>query len=96
MIELGLVRQIERYAKSGKHPELVAQMKRTLASISAARERAGALANSELWSFAVEKGAMIPAAFGAEEGADDESNAVQLWSTVFPAVIMEEKRMEGK
>jgi len=96
MIELGLVRQIERFVKSGEHPDLVARMKKVQKRIIGARERAGALANSELWSFAVENGALKPAAFGAEEGADDESNAVQLWSTVFPAVIMEEKRMEGR
>jgi hypothetical protein len=96
MLELGLVRQIERFSAMGGQAELVAKMKKTLLCIQKARERAGALANSELWSFIIEKGTMLPAAFGSEEGTSDESNAVQLWSTVFPAVMMKEYRLEGK
>ncbi len=49
-------------------------------------EATAELRRSELWSWDVQDGAMLPTPFG--QGADhhSESNAVQLWSTVFIAV----------
>jgi hypothetical protein len=41
-----------------------------------------ALATSELWTFAVDDGDITLVPFGQGEGHADESNAVQLWSTV--------------
>ncbi len=41
---------------------------------------------SELWSWAVVDGRYIVAPFGAQSGDEDESNAAQLWSTVFLAL----------
>jgi hypothetical protein len=38
--------------------------------------------NSELWSWRISGGRMVPAAFGASASDADESNAAQLWSTV--------------
>jgi hypothetical protein len=38
---------------------------------------------SELWSWSIEEGQLVPAAFGASTTDVDESNAAQLWSTVF-------------
>jgi hypothetical protein len=38
---------------------------------------------SELWSWSIEEGRFVPAAFGASATDVDESNAAQLWSTVF-------------
>jgi hypothetical protein len=46
-------------------------------------ERSKALRTSELWSWSYANGAYQPVAFG-RPGADvDESNAAQLWSTVY-------------
>lgn len=42
--------------------------------------------NSELWSFAVRGDEFVIAPFGQSEGHLTESNAVQLWSTVFLAL----------
>jgi hypothetical protein len=42
--------------------------------------------NSELWSFAVRGDEFVIAPFGQSEGHLTESNAIQLWSTVFLAL----------
>jgi hypothetical protein len=47
---------------------------------------ARAVQNSELWSWAVKDGRYEVAAFGASGADVDESNAAQLWSTVYLAV----------
>jgi glycogen debranching enzyme len=44
------------------------------------------LRNSELWSWTCDDGTYRPAAFGAAAGDADESNAAQLWSTVYLGV----------
>jgi hypothetical protein len=44
------------------------------------------LRRSELWSWEVVDGAIVPVPFGRDAGHHSESNAVQLWSTVFIAV----------
>ena len=51
-------------------------------SIMASKE----IINSELWSFAVRGDEFVIAPFGQSEGHLTESNAVQLWSTVFLAL----------
>lgn len=53
--------------------------------ISAANE----IINSELWSFVVRGDEFVIAPFGQSEGHQTESNAVQLWSTVFVALRRE-------
>jgi hypothetical protein len=45
-----------------------------------------ALRNSELWSWSFSQGHFRVAAFGASSGDADESNAAQLWSTVYLAI----------
>jgi hypothetical protein len=44
------------------------------------------LRNSELWSWSFAKGSYHVAPFGASQGDVDESNAAQLWSTVYLAI----------
>ena len=51
-------------------------------AIGAAR----AVRNSELWSWAYRDGRYRIVPFGAGKGDVDESNAAQLWSTVFLAL----------
>jgi hypothetical protein len=96
MIELGLARQVERFGKAGGQEALVARLRKALVEVKGLREAAGGLANSELWSYVIKEGKMVPAAFGAEAGSDDESNAVQLWSTIVPSVMMKEESILGK
>ncbi|HMA48847.1 MAG TPA: hypothetical protein VKP60_03785, partial [Magnetospirillaceae bacterium] len=45
-----------------------------------------ALSNSELWTWKSEQGRIVATAFGADAADADESNAAQLWSTVYLAV----------
>lgn len=94
MLELGIARQIARFEKDPGQKELVAHMQGALRELGAARERVGSLANSELWTFAIERGAMVPSAFGVGQGSITESNAVQLWSSLFPAVLMKEYQLD--
>jgi hypothetical protein len=56
------------------------------AALWEAIEATAQLRRSELWSWDVVDGELVPTPFG--QGADhhSESNAVQLWSTVFIAV----------
>ncbi|WP_421854784.1 hypothetical protein [Novosphingobium sp.] len=44
------------------------------------------LRNSELWTWRAKRGQLRPSAFGANSHDADESNAAQLWSTVYLAV----------
>jgi hypothetical protein len=48
--------------------------------------RTANMSNSELWSWSYANGAYGVAPFGASGGDADESNAAQLWSTVYLAV----------
>ena len=45
-----------------------------------------AYSNSELWTWKPEQGRIVATAFGADAADADESNAAQLWSTVYLAV----------
>lgn len=54
----------------------------TLAAAKAGEAAVKGLRNSELWSWSVEGGRIVPAAFGAGASDATESNAVQLWSTL--------------
>lgn len=49
-------------------------------------QSAGEVRTSELWSWAYRDGGYRVAPFGAQSGDADESNAAQLWSTVFLAL----------
>ncbi len=93
MLELGLAAQITRAERDDSVKTLVAPMKKAMAEIAMLRRNVGSLANSELWSWQIRNGKLIPSAFGAEAGSDDESNALQLWSTIFPAVLMKEHQI---
>ncbi|MHC9541844.1 MAG: hypothetical protein AB9903_20245 [Vulcanimicrobiota bacterium] len=95
MLELGLAAQIERADTDDSVRNLIKPMKRAMADISTLRGSVGSLANSELWSWQIKDGVMVPSAFGAEAGSEDESNALQLWSTIFPAVLMKEHQILG-
>jgi len=95
MLELGLAAQIERAGSDDSLKDVVEPMKRAMEDISALRSKVGSLANSELWSWQIRDGSIVPSAFGAEAGSDDEANALQLWSTIFPAVLMKENTILG-
>lgn len=83
MMQAGLARQQERY------PELAPRLKAAIARLQKAEQQAGPLATSELWTHEVVEGEWKAAPWGGQAAAGgDESNAAQLWSTVYPAVLM--------
>jgi hypothetical protein len=69
-------------------------METVLADLAASQERAGDLAASELWTFEVESGSWQAIPFGTGTATSgDESNPVQLWSTVHPALVLRERAL---
>lgn len=83
MLAAGLRRQIEREdIEMGTRASLLSAEAVLWEVIDAGAPHRDA----ELWSWAVEGGEVERVAFGARRGHHDESNAAQLWSTVYLAV----------
>ncbi|WP_375391881.1 hypothetical protein [uncultured Sphingomonas sp.] len=79
----GLARQLARDDLSpGARQTLAAAQARLWTAIGATAR----MSNSELWSWIYADGRYQVAPFGASGGDADESNAAQLWSTVYLAV----------
>ena len=79
----GLERQL---ARRDLPPPTRALLARAQASLWRAIRATRATQSSELWSWAFEDGRYRVVAFGAGKQDVDESNAAQLWSTVYLAV----------
>ncbi|MBI2264106.1 MAG: hypothetical protein HYU64_02865 [Armatimonadetes bacterium] len=94
LAELGLMRQIERFSTSKGSEDLVNSMKALLLKLRESEKHAGHLSNSELWTFRLGKDGMEPAAYGENPGDETESDPVQLWSTVEPAVASRQSNLE--
>jgi hypothetical protein len=77
----GLLRQREL------HSTLAPRIDRALVRLWECERKARTLANSELWTFAVDSGDWQAQAFGQGTASTDESNPVQLWSCVYPAIV---------
>ena len=83
LLAAGLERQLARTDLPAATRKVLTQAQDDLwRVIKAAR----AVQSSELWSWAFDKGAYHVVAFGAGKKDVDESNAAQLWSTVYLAV----------
>jgi hypothetical protein len=85
MLQAGLLRQWDKYQGD---PELGPRLQAVIRSLTEAEKRAGALANAELWTHRVRGEQWEAVAFGAGSGDQTESNALQLWSTVYPANLL--------
>ncbi|PAX08316.1 hypothetical protein [Sphingomonas lenta] len=83
LLAAGLERQLERRDLPAATR---ARLERAQAELWRAIESARAVANSELWSWAYAQGRYQVVPFGAGRKDVDESNAAQLWSTVYLAV----------
>ncbi|MBS0393723.1 MAG: hypothetical protein JSR54_03810 [Proteobacteria bacterium] len=83
LLAAGLARQLQR-------TDLPAPTRRRLraaqAQLWAAIRDSREMRNSELWSWAWADGRYHVAPFGADQADADESNAAQLWSTVYLAI----------
>lgn len=83
LMAAGLERQLARDDLTAAVRAQLADARRLLwRAILAGR----ALASAELWSWAVEHGRPVVRPFGPVAATADESNAAQLWSTVFVAL----------
>ncbi|AUX21309.1 lipoprotein [Sorangium cellulosum] len=83
MLAAGLSRQLARADLPPRAREALERAKGALWEVIHATREARTW---ELWSFALEDGRYKLVPFGAERAHHDESNAVQLWSTVYLAV----------
>ncbi|MBK7858904.1 MAG: hypothetical protein IPJ65_09855 [Archangiaceae bacterium] len=90
MMQLGLIRQIERLAGEPSAAPVVKRMRVVLDALRGASERAGELAGAELYTFDDEGRAT---ALTQAMGSETEANAAQLWSTVGPAVELAYQQM---
>ncbi|MBV8973209.1 MAG: hypothetical protein JO290_13060, partial [Sphingomonadaceae bacterium] len=79
----GLARQL---ARTDLPPPVRAHLTAAQAALWRRIEATRAFGNSELWSWAFADGRYSVAPFGASGADADESNAAQLWSTVYLAV----------
>jgi hypothetical protein len=79
----GLERQLRR---SDLSPEVRAHLQQSQRALWTAIAATRAQRNSELWSWSFSANHYQLAAFGAAAADADESNAAQLWSTVYLAV----------
>jgi len=83
LLAAGLARQLERTDLPATVRAHLAEAQKTLwMAINATRS----ISNSELWSWSFGERHYHVAAFGAAAADADESNAAQLWSTVYLAV----------
>jgi hypothetical protein len=83
MMAAGLDRQLER---SDLSADLRSRLLDARARLWSAIGAAGELQSSELWSWSFANGCYRAEPFGVRRADVDESNAAQLWSTVFLAI----------
>jgi hypothetical protein len=79
----GLERQLKRTDLPAPLRAKLAAAQKSLWKVIEANR---AYSNSELWTWKPEQGHIVATAFGADAADADESNAAQLWSTVYLAV----------
>jgi hypothetical protein len=83
VLAAGLARQLKRQDLA---PELKKSLRAAQTQLWGAIRAAHTMRNSELWSWTVVQGRFRVAPFGASASDADESNAAQLWSTVYLAI----------
>jgi hypothetical protein len=80
VLAAGLSRQL---ARADLPADLRTRLEMARAELWKAIDATNALRSSELWSWSFANGQYRPEAFGQHNTHADESNAAQLWSTVF-------------
>jgi len=95
MLRSGLARLIPVFR--GPRPDLARRMQAVLADLRQTQRAAGEMGGSELWTFEVDSGRWGAVPYGTGTATSgDESNPVQLWSTVLPALILREQAVLGE
>jgi glycogen debranching enzyme len=85
MLQFGLIRQ------AGLHPSFRQRVNALVETLGKAEERAGELATSELWAVDLTADGLLARGYGVA-GDQTESNAMQLWSTVYPSLRFVKER----
>ena len=85
MLQFGLIRQ------AGLHPSYRDKINSLVETLGKAEERAGELATSELWAVNLTPDGLKARGYGVA-GGQTESNAMQLWSTVYPSLRFVKER----
>jgi glycogen debranching enzyme len=83
----GIARQLERTDLPTTTRQALIEAQRTLWR---AIKGGGGLQTSELWSWRFANGRTLPVPFGQTQGDQTESNAAQLWSTVYLGIATHE------
>ncbi len=83
VLAAGLSRQLARTDLPGAMRQ---RLREAQAHLWKAIDRASEVRNSELWTWSFKDGHYRVAPFGADQADVDESNAAQLWSTVYLAI----------
>jgi hypothetical protein len=83
VLAAGLQRQLQR---QDLPPPIQADLRAAQGQLWEAIRAAHAMRNSELWTWTFAHGHFAIAPFGANAADADESNAAQLWSTVYLAI----------
>ena len=83
VLAAGLQRQLQR---QDLPPPIQADLRAAQGQLWEAIRAAHAMRNSELWTWTFAHGHFAIAPFGADAADADESNAAQLWSTVYLAI----------
>ncbi|MCA9794474.1 MAG: hypothetical protein KC910_21850, partial [Candidatus Eremiobacteraeota bacterium] len=76
LLTAGLIKQRAAY------PALAGRIDQALANLAQAEQRAGKLANTELWGFKIDSSGFKAVTYGLA-GDETESNTYQLWSTAY-------------
>ena len=85
MLQFGLIRQAK------EHPGSRHRIEALVESLGEAEERVGELATSELWAVNLTPQGLKARGYGVT-GDQTESNAMQLWSTVYPSLRFVKER----
>lgn len=93
LMAAGIVRQLTRtdLPVSTRH-----RLEAARCALSAAIERSKQHRASELWTWTIRSGAIESAPFGESEKDETESNAAQLWSTVFLQTKLRSPPIDGR
>ena len=91
VLAAGLQRQLQRHDLPPPFKALLHRHRRSLARHSMRHS----MRNSELWTWSFADGQFHVAPFGADAADADESNAAQLWSTVYLAIRRPEARIRS-
>jgi hypothetical protein len=89
MLRLGLLKQEKREVSN---PPLISELKAENRFYAHTEKELGPLLLSELYTWQVKNKKMNPVPYGVLKGSQTEADAIQLWSSILPAIYMAEHK----